>query len=110
MNRPPRRLLLIINRLVPVGGAETQLAYLAKGLAARGHEVTLCCIDSSTVDPAALAGRASSWSSCGVRRLQRRLGGVLRMARLARRADLVHCTMWDAASGDDSRRSLPAGR
>lgn len=90
------RVLLIIQHLA-FGGAELQLTHLAKGLAELGHEVTLCCIDDA--DPA--LERPVREAGVAVIQLHapsrvRRALVVPRLARLARQADVVHCTMWDA--------------
>jgi glycosyltransferase involved in cell wall biosynthesis len=84
MSRPPRRVLLIINRLTPIGGAETQMAHLAQGLAAAGHQVTVCCMDRSTFDPDELAEAGISLVEL---RARRRLGRIA--AILARRPVIV---------------------
>lgn len=98
MPRPPLRLLLIINRLAPVGGAEIQLQHLARGMAERGHEVTICCIDRSWVEADELAEHGVRLIELGVeRRARRATEAVPRLARLAARADVVHCTMWDSS-------------
>ncbi len=97
MPRPPRRVLLIINRLAPIGGAETQLAHLAKGLAAAGHRVTVCCMDDSTFDPDELARAGIALVELHASRRLSRVGAIPRLVRLARRADVVQCTMWDSS-------------
>jgi glycosyltransferase involved in cell wall biosynthesis len=88
------RLLLIVNR-VPAGGAEAQLVHLAKGLAGHGEDVTLCCIDSCTLKGAALADAGVELVQLGVRTRYGRIASIPRLALMARRADVVHCTMWD---------------
>jgi glycosyltransferase involved in cell wall biosynthesis len=94
----PLRLLLIINRLAPVGGAESQLLHLSKGLAGHGHEVTVCCIDRSWVEPEELGEHGVRLLQLGVERRSRRATeAVPRLARLAAGADVVHCTMWDSS-------------
>lgn len=95
MNRPPRRLLLVINHLASIGGAEVQLFHLAKGLAASGYAVTLCCIGSSSLDPEAWAGTNIALVELGAHRRELRPLAIPRLTRLARQADVVHCTMWD---------------
>jgi len=94
--RGARRVLLIIQHLA-FGGAELQLTHLAKGLAELGHEVTLCCIDDA--DPA--LERPVREAGVEVVELHapsrvRRALVVPQLVRLARQADVVHCTMWDA--------------
>jgi glycosyltransferase involved in cell wall biosynthesis len=94
----PLRLLLVINRLSPVGGAEHQLMHLARGLAERGHETTICCIDRSWVEAGELSDQGVRLIELGVaRRARRATEAVPRLARLAARADVVHCTMWDSS-------------
>ncbi|HEV7770561.1 MAG TPA: glycosyltransferase [Solirubrobacterales bacterium] len=93
----PLKLLLVINLLSPDGGAEMQLQHLAKGLAANGHEVTLCCVDSCELPPQALAGTGVELVELGVSGRSGRPAAIPRLARLAREADVVHCTMWDAS-------------
>jgi glycosyltransferase involved in cell wall biosynthesis len=88
-------LLLVINQLNPVGGAERQLTHLAIGLAERGSEVTVCCMDSSSLPAATLAGTGIRLVQLGAKTRRGRAAAVPRLARLARRADVVHCTMWD---------------
>jgi glycosyltransferase involved in cell wall biosynthesis len=94
----PLRLLLIINRLSPVGGAENQLMHLARGMAELGNEVTICCIDRSWVEAEELAAHGVRLIELGVEsRTRRATEAVPRLARLAARADVVHCTMWDSS-------------
>jgi glycosyltransferase involved in cell wall biosynthesis len=97
MQRQPLRLLLVVNRLVPSGGAERQLIHLAGGLSALGHAVTICCIDSSYVEPEVLTSGNVHLVELGVRKRSRRLAAIPKLARLARQADVVHCTMWDSS-------------
>lgn len=89
------RLLLIVNVFASIGGAETQLFHLARGLAGNGHEVTVCCISSSHIAERELAGSGLEVVELGADGRNRRPLAVPRMARLARRAEVVHCTMWD---------------
>lgn len=91
----PLQLLLLVNRLTPLGGAETQLLHLSRGLASNGHLVTLCCMEASYLAPGALDQPGVSLVELKISSPGRRLLEVPRLARLARRADLVHCTMWD---------------
>ena len=78
-------------------GAEGQLVALASGLARRGDEVTLADLTQGDhdVDPLLDAGvRLLRFDTpAGVRR-----AAVLpSLVRVARRHDVVHCTMWDAS-------------
>lgn len=93
--RESPNLLLIINRLRPSGGAETQLTTLVKGLTALGAKVTLCCVDDSTVDPSVFDGERVEVVQLGVRTRYGRPFALPKLIRLARRSDVVHCTMWD---------------
>jgi glycosyltransferase involved in cell wall biosynthesis len=88
------RLLLIVNR-IPAGGAEAQLVHLARGLAAQGDEVTLCCVDHMRLTGGELDVPGIELVELGVRTRYGRIASLLRLARLARRAEVVHCTMWD---------------
>jgi glycosyltransferase involved in cell wall biosynthesis len=93
--QPKPRILMVVHNLRP-GGAENQLIDLARGLAARGAAVRLVCIDDPDIDPGPLEAAGVEVIGLGAARRRDRPGSVLRMARLAREADLVHCTMWDA--------------
>ena len=78
---------------------EVQLAHLASGLAAAGHDVRLASVSSA---PGARGGGAPLDPRVGVvhlgaRTRQAKLIGLRRLAALARAADLVHCTGWDAS-------------
>jgi glycosyltransferase involved in cell wall biosynthesis len=95
LDLPRRRLLLLINRLTPLGGAERQLLHLARGLAANGHAVTLCCIEASYLRPAELEGSEIELLQLGSTGPRDRARAVPRLARMARWAEVVHCTMWD---------------
>jgi glycosyltransferase involved in cell wall biosynthesis len=90
-----RRLLLLINRLTPLGGAERQLLHLARGLAANGHAVTLCCIEASYLRPAELEDSGVELLQLGITGARDRARAVPLLTRMARRAEVVHCTMWD---------------
>jgi glycosyltransferase involved in cell wall biosynthesis len=93
----PLKVLLIVNQASHAGGAEVQLLHLARGLAANGHRVTLSCTLGSDLDPEELAGTGIELVELGIASRSRRPGAVPRLARMARRADLVHCTMWDSS-------------
>lgn len=88
------KLLLLVNQLSPIGGAEVQLAHLADGLAGRGHAVTVGAIDHKWAATRPLAPGVELVELHAANRY-RRLAAVPRLARLARRADVVQCTMWD---------------
>jgi glycosyltransferase involved in cell wall biosynthesis len=88
------KLLFAINRLALIGGAEMQLIHLANGLDGLGHEVTICSIDHASLPPGMLAPGVRSIELHASDRY-RRAAAVPRLTRLARRADVVQCTMWD---------------
>ncbi len=96
MSGPPRKILLVVNALLP-GGAEAQLAHLAEGLAQAGHGVTLCCIDDAFVNRERLTEAGVEIVSLHARNKFQRLAAVPRLVRLARRSEIVHCTIWDAS-------------
>lgn len=95
-SRDLSRALLVINRLA-YGGAENQLVHLARGLADLGHEVTICSIGTSHRDLEPLSSAGVSFVCLGAEGRMRRALAVPRLARLARGADVVHCTGWDAS-------------
>jgi glycosyltransferase involved in cell wall biosynthesis len=91
----PRRYLMLVNHLARAG-MELQLMHLARGLAGLGHEVTIGCIEVRTdvsdlerdgVHVIELAGSSRA----------ARMAAIPKIARLARRFDLVHCTEWEAS-------------
>lgn len=96
MARPARKVLLIINALIH-GGAEAQLIHLAVGLAKSGHEVTLCCVDGTYIDLEPLERAGVRIVSLDAKKRHQRIVALPRLVRLARRADVVHCTIWDAS-------------
>jgi glycosyltransferase involved in cell wall biosynthesis len=95
MAEQKRRLLFITNKLAPMGGAEVQLFHLAKALVARDYAVTVCCIDHSAVPDEAVAAAGFELVEFKIESRWRRAVALPRLIRLARRADVVQCTMWD---------------
>lgn len=91
-----RKVLMVVNALLP-GGAEMQLIHLAEGLAKSGHQITLCCMKKAFVDTAGLQRAGVRVVSLGAQNRVERLLAVPRLVRLARRAEIVHCTIWDAS-------------
>jgi glycosyltransferase involved in cell wall biosynthesis len=92
--RGAHRILLVLSNL-GTGGAEWQVMHLARGLAARGHDVTVVALGRAIapVEPLRRAGvRIVILGAVGPRA---RLRALPKLTRLARRADLVHCTNWD---------------
>jgi glycosyltransferase involved in cell wall biosynthesis len=90
-----RRILLVTN-WVGWGGAETQLDYLAIGLAENGYRVHMLAIcsllrDIGHLEAAGVQVRALDADSRGAKER-----AFPKVAAAARAADLVHCTGWDA--------------
>jgi glycosyltransferase involved in cell wall biosynthesis len=94
--RAPLRILVVTQALGPAG-AERQIAHLSIGLAALGERVTLLCIGEA---PASDRERVIS---AGVRLVElgalsprERARSMRRITRLARSADVVIASSWDA--------------
>jgi glycosyltransferase involved in cell wall biosynthesis len=87
---------MVVNALLP-GGAETQLMHLAEGLAKSGHQITLCCMKKAFVDTGSLERSGVRIVSLQAQNRVERLTALPRLIRLARRAEVVHCTIWDAS-------------
>lgn len=96
---PPRplRLLFVIYNLGSYGGAENQLVHLARGLVARGYDVTICCINETGRDTGPLEELGVQVRLLGAASPRRRAAAIPQLVRLARAADVVQCTMWDAS-------------
>lgn len=90
------RLLLVIDHLF-WAGAETQLRHLAVGLAELGFDVTLLAIDDATSHVADLERAGVELRVLGVKSRAGKVRALGELTRAARRADLVHCTGWDAS-------------
>lgn len=88
-------MLLIINIAAEVGGAEVQLLHLARGLAADGHRVTVCAIDSAWFPPEKLEAVGIDLVELHAKNRWQRLPAIWPLVKLARKADVVQCTMWD---------------
>jgi glycosyltransferase involved in cell wall biosynthesis len=88
---------MVTNKLAPLGGAESQLVHLSTGLAANGHQVTVCAIDFSAVDSSVYDRLPMRVLELGVESRLLRPLTVPRLTRLARAADIVHCTMFDSS-------------
>jgi glycosyltransferase involved in cell wall biosynthesis len=95
-SRSPRRRILLVINCVGWAGAETQLIHLATGLRENGHSVVLLAVEGVIVDVSALEEAGVEVVSLGVSGRLAKIASVLRIARHARRADVVHCTGWDA--------------
>lgn len=90
------RVLLVLSNL-DAGGAERQVMLLARGLAARDRDVTIVALGHvrTPVEPVLEAGvRILRLQADGPRA---RLAVLPALMRLARRADVVVCTNWDAS-------------
>jgi glycosyltransferase involved in cell wall biosynthesis len=95
-NRPRGRRILLVTNWVGWGGAETQLDYLAIGLAEAGYSVRMLAIgellrDTGHIEAAGVEVQALNAVDRG-KKEQR----FPKMVRSARWADVVHCTGWDA--------------
>jgi glycosyltransferase involved in cell wall biosynthesis len=83
--------------MLDTGGAEWQAMHLARGLAERGHRVTMLALGHvrGPVDRLVDAGvRILSLGAVGPRA---RLAALPAITRIARGADIVHCTNWDSS-------------
>jgi glycosyltransferase involved in cell wall biosynthesis len=90
------RVLLLIPNLAP-GGAESQLFHLARGLAERGDEVTLAAMQRVSLDTAPLRAAGVRVLALGAQDRTAKVRSLGALVRLARRADVVHCALWDAS-------------
>ncbi len=93
---PRRRILLVINLLF-WAGAETQLRNLAIGLRKLGHDVTLVAVEDITSHAEDLERAGVRMESLGARDRIGKLRALPALVRAARRAEVVHCTGWDAS-------------
>jgi glycosyltransferase involved in cell wall biosynthesis len=92
----PMCILLTVNRLFRAG-AETQLRNLAIGLLEHGHAVTLLVVEDIVAYRAELEAAGVELETLGAKRRREKLRALPALVRAARRADLVHCTGWDAS-------------
>lgn len=92
----PTATLMVIHHLRQ-GGAERQLVELALGLARRGDRVVIACIDRPDIELTGLRNAGVEVRGMGASHRLQRLLAVPRLAWMARRVDVVHCTMWDAS-------------
>ena len=98
--RPHHRLMLVIGDITVLGGMEVQLIHLANGLAAAGHRVQLVSVRSEpgTDRPTSVPlYPAVERVDLGATERLDPLRALGRLTRLAREADVVHCTGWDAS-------------
>lgn len=91
-----RRILLLIPTL-SAGGAESQIAHLAAGLAGLGDEVTIACLQGHEIDLAPLRDAGVRVVSLGAVRRPARALALPTLVRLARRHDVVHTALFDAS-------------
>jgi glycosyltransferase involved in cell wall biosynthesis len=93
----PIRILVVTQSLGPAG-AERQVAHLTVGLATQGFEVTLLCIgDAPPLDRAGIERAGARFVSLGAMSPRARARVLPSMIGLARRADVVVCSNWDAS-------------
>jgi len=93
---PQRRRLLFVTNFLGWAGAETQLIHLATGLAERGHQVSIAAFGGVHVDSEPLERLGIGIYSFEAATRARKIASVPALARLARRAEVVHCSTFDA--------------
>jgi glycosyltransferase involved in cell wall biosynthesis len=91
-----RHRFLLVTNWISWAGAETQLAHLATGLREAGHGVTLLATGSVLIDTGQLEAAGVEVVSLEARSRLQKLALPFRIARMARRADLVLSAGWDA--------------
>jgi glycosyltransferase involved in cell wall biosynthesis len=92
---PGRRILLVTN-WISWAGAENQLAHLAAGLQRAGHSVVLLATGTVLREPADAEAAGVEVVALGAVGRWAKLRALPRLIRYARRAEIVHCTGWDA--------------
>ena len=93
---PQRRRLLFVTNFLGWAGAETQLIHLATGLAERGHDVSIAAFAGVHVDSQPLERLGIRIHSFEAATRARKIASVPALARIARRAQVVHCSTFDA--------------
>jgi glycosyltransferase involved in cell wall biosynthesis len=93
---PGRRLVLVIDTLF-WAGAETQLRHMAIWLRKLGHDVTLVAIADATSYVGDLEEAGVELRVLGMKSRAGKVRALPKLVRIARGADLVHCTGWDAS-------------
>jgi glycosyltransferase involved in cell wall biosynthesis len=93
---PRRRRILLVTNLFGWAGAEKQLEHLAAGLARAGHSVVLLALGGRYVDLGPLEAEGVEVIALGAHGRLGKLRALGAVRRHARRAELVHCTGWDA--------------
>lgn len=96
-SRSLRCRILLVTNWIGWAGAETQLAHLAIGLSSAGHSVTLLAIGTIARDVRPLHEAGVEIVALGATRPPAKAWRLPRLVRLARDADVVHCTGWDAS-------------
>jgi len=94
-SRQCRRVLFVTNFL-GWAGAETQLLHLAAGLAERGQDVSIVAFAGVHIDSASLERLGVRVYSFEAATPARKIASVPALARIARRAQVVHCSTFDA--------------
>jgi glycosyltransferase involved in cell wall biosynthesis len=93
---PPRRRILLVMNDFGWAGAEKQLYHLARGLSEAGHAVTILAIGPTLIDPRPLVGPGVELIGLGATGRLAKIRALPTIVRYARRAELVHCTGYDA--------------
>jgi len=86
----------LVTNFLGWAGAETQLIHLATGLAERGHQVSIAAFGGVHVDSEPLERLGIGIYSFEAATRARKIASVPALARLARRAEVVHCSTFDA--------------
>jgi glycosyltransferase involved in cell wall biosynthesis len=92
---PSRRILLVLNDF-GWAGADKQLYHLARGLSEAGHLVTALAIGPALIEAQSLVGAYVELISLGAVGPMAKLKAMPAMIRQARKAEIVHCTGYDA--------------
>lgn len=90
-----RRVLLVINGL-GAGGGESQMIYLAAGLAEQGYEVTVACLNWVRRDVTLMLDARVKLLVFNARGPAAKLRKLPLLIRLARRSDVVCSSLYDA--------------
>jgi glycosyltransferase involved in cell wall biosynthesis len=93
---PGKFRVLLVTNWVSWAGAETQLSYLAQGLSRAGHSVVVLATGSIVSGRDELEEAGVELHSLEAFGPWAKLRSLRKIATLARGADLVHCTGWDA--------------
>jgi glycosyltransferase involved in cell wall biosynthesis len=90
-----RRILLVTN-WISWAGAENQLAHLALGLLRAGHSVVLLATGTVLKEATEVEAAGGEVVALGAIGRWAKLRALPKLVRCARRAEIVHCTGWDA--------------